>query len=412
MKKLQYMMSLSLIFGFLLSFANVIDSERTETIISIAINNDKEIMKAAFVGPGGYAYFFRERFIPKYDIRNDRLIGIGEINKGGWSGVESNIDAAMMHPSNGKAYFFRGNTYLRYDFNKRKIDKKGIVGVDGWKGLNGPFDAVVARPKSTFSYFFKGRKVYRYNHSKRKMDKESTIGSGGEWIGVPSNPDLALAHINDKFYFFKGDHYYRYNWITQKVDKKGIIGRNGWKGLFKKVDAANEGEFFRGAYNYYIGTAGKMNAPWYLKTGFGNNRYPGVPPNVDAALRHPTNNKLYFFKGDKYYRFIEYSRKVDKTGTIGRDGWKGVPKNIDAAFSTKKYAYFFKEEGVYIYKYADKTGYMMRIKNYYRGAPDYIDAVDGTEDKVYIYKKSTKYVYDEAVKKTIHSESIPEIVLK
>lgn len=64
---------------------------------------------------------------------------------------------------------------------------------------------------------------------------------------------------------------------------------------------------------------------------------------LDAALLHP-NGKAYFFRGDKYHRFNFQSDMVDKTGTIGVDGWKGVGHPIAAALlhPTNGKAYFFR----------------------------------------------------------------------
>jgi len=48
---------------------------------------------------------------------------------------------------------------------------------------------------------------------------------------------------------------------------------------------------------------------------------------VEAVLVHPKNNKAYFFKGDKYYRFSFDPDKVEGPFTIGEDGWAGVPSS-------------------------------------------------------------------------------------
>jgi len=450
MKKL-YTILLLIITGFFLSFTNDNKTHNSEnTTAKIAVRNDKEIMNAALVAPDGYSYFFKGIYYHKYDINKDKLVWIRKINKTEWKGLATNVDAALMHPTNGKAYIFRGNMYYRYDFKATKVDKKGIVGVDGWKGLNGPFDAVVARPKSGFSYFFKGNKVYRYSHYKHKMDKVSTVGQAG-WKGVPNKPDLVLAHTNGKVYFFKDDVYYRYNWVTQKVDKVGLIGKNGWKGLFKRIDASLSLKYvFRGKYIYgdktVINATGKFRFPGalfkpspkapgyanadadevgggslttnkeYSKKRLGYDNFYGIPQNIDAVLANPTNKKLYFFKGSKYYRYNPSTKKVDNTGTIGQNGWKGVSGSINAAFvHDNGKAYFF--YGNFYYRFDFKTNKVDKragvIKNNWKGVPNFVDAVrNGADHKVYFYKKSTEYVYDSSKKKVIEWNKIPSAVLK
>jgi DNA-binding beta-propeller fold protein YncE len=51
--------------------------------------------------------------------------------------------------------------------------------------------------------------------------------------------------------------------------------------------------------------------------------WKGLPAGSHAAIMHP-NGKAYFFVGDKYYRFDFTADAVDKTGTVGVDEWKGL----------------------------------------------------------------------------------------
>ena len=306
--------------------------------------------------PSGKAYFFTGAFFNHYDIQQDKLLGMGKIGKDAWRKLSANVDAALTHP-NKKAYFFKGNHYYRYNFERKEVDKKGVLGQDGWNGLSGPVDAAIMHPKNNCAYFFVGKKYHRFSFSKDKVDKVGTIGVDG-WKGLPAQIDAALMHTNGKAYFFKGDHYYRYV-FGKGVDKKGQIGKDGWPGLFHKIDAMTimEGTsyFFEGAHsmnikeynsNYFARKAIALDASrvgdsnlfaWNFKYGLkklttalhpsvdkvykkriGYEVFPGVPPNIDGAVKHPKNNKYYFFKGDKYYRYDKNVKKVDKVGTIGR----------------------------------------------------------------------------------------------
>ncbi len=72
--------------------------------------------------------------------------------------------------------------------------------------------------------------------------------------------------------------------------------------------------------------------------------WAGVPHNLDAALLHPSNGKIYFFKGDCYYRYVPgVGIDHDDTRKIGEYGWAGVTPNIDAAIMSKNksHALFF-----------------------------------------------------------------------
>ena len=86
--------------------------------------------------------------------------------------------------------------------------------------------------------------------------------------------------------------------------------------------------------------------------------YPKVPgedgwfglwkTGVDAALRHPTNGKVYFFKGSEYARYDLQRDRVDPgyPKKIGVDGWFGVwQTGIDAALTHPATAKFISSRG-------------------------------------------------------------------
>lgn len=165
-----------------------------------------------------------------------------------------------------------GTTDQSFD-NGRKVDDQSsalaFAEVD-------PKDAAV-NPEN-YEQFFQYRAI---------VNTFPKIGQSG-WPGVPANLDGALMHPNGKAYFFKGAQYYRYV-EGQGVDKVGEIGKDGW---------------------------------W------------GVPHDIDSCCLHP-NGKAYFFKRRQYWRysfepFDDVQEGVDKTGTVGRDGWNGLDGWIDA----------------------------------------------------------------------------------
>ena len=60
----------------------------------------------------------------------------------------------------------------------------------------------------------------------------------------------------------------------------------------------------------------------------------------------PVNKKIYFFKGDQYWKFDpEKSPSVESSYPRPITNWEGIPSNLDSAmlYSNGK-TYFFKEE--------------------------------------------------------------------
>jgi len=72
---------------------------------------------------------------------------------------------------------------------------------------------------------------------------------------------------------------------------------------------------------------------------------PSELANMDAALQWARNGKVYFFKGNQYWRYDTVRKSVDiRYPKYIADGWRGVvPDNIDAAVQWKNHkSYFFK----------------------------------------------------------------------
>ena len=119
--------------------------------------------------------------------------------------------------------------------------------------------------------------------------------------------------------------------------------------------------------------------------------WSNVPSNLDGALLH-SNGKVYFFKGDKYYRYVDGD--VDKVGTIGVDGWEGIPANIDGVLLTSAdNVHFFKAEEVWRYQ-DGQVSYQGKIGDeYWHGIPNHINAVFASNDEYLFFKDSTYYFY-------------------
>jgi len=192
------------------------------------------------------------------------------------------------------------------------------------------WDAVCHHPKNSETmFFFKNNEYYSYTWG-IGVDSGYPKSISSQWKGVPDNIDAALNHPTDTKYifFFKGDEYYRYNYDNKEVDsaypiKIGV--KNGWKGIPADIDTIvssphnpKELYFFKGEKFYkYIWSVGiedgyPKNVSEYAKN---------APSNMDLIFNSPNNNYTFIFKDDKYYRY-RWNSNFD----INVDS--GYPKNI------------------------------------------------------------------------------------
>ncbi len=292
------------------------------------------------------------------------------------------LKAALKAPS-GKAYFFTKDKYYRYDLNNQKLENNG-QNLSNWKGLPKGFDAVVMNPKNNRAYFFKGGNYYKYNFDKG-VEFRGRIGIDG-WKRLPTNIDAAVVHpTNNKIiYFFKGGEYFIY-----------------------------EHDFGR------VGRTSSIKKDW-----------PGIPNNIDAVLLHK-NGRLYFFKDNTYYKYNFQTQKIEKTGTVGIEDWRGLSfdtlnhgedfdySNHTSGFDAVNYneehsdVHFFNKAKVFNIKYIWgapakllQTNYRIEDLwaekdskanigtlggNWYTGAPRNIDAVIYFEGYYYFFKGNKYY---------------------
>lgn len=110
-----------------------------------------------------------------------------------------------------------------------------------------------------------------------------------------------------------------------------------------KVDAMVHVKERNALYLFYgleyarYNTKDKKMLPGYPKI-FAKEWIGGPKGDFDAAVRHPNNKLIYFFKGDKYFRYDLKGGKgkfLDngKPRKIGIDGWKGL--KVSLAFEKK-----------------------------------------------------------------------------
>ena len=197
-----------------------------------------------------------------------------------------------------RVYFFSGTQYVRFDSAINNVPSgypRDIVAM--WGGLPGGISAAFYRGKGR-AYFFAGNQYYRYTVVRNAVDAGYPKPIAGNWpgmsdIGFDSGLDAAVNWGNGKVYFFKGNQYCRYDLPSDKVDSgypKPIAG----------------------------------NWPGVSGTGFEN--------GLDAAINYG-NNKVYFFRGDKYLRLDLVNKSVDAGYPKAIAGnWPGIyASGIDAA---------------------------------------------------------------------------------
>ena len=112
-------------------------------------------------------------------------------------------------------------------------------------------------------------------------------------------------------------------------------------GKFDAIVGTEDGSYyvFKGD-EYYLLTKDSI-APGYPKKI--RDGWQGLPDDIDAAVTWPGNGKTYFFKGSRYWRFDNqipssgYPKSIDKN-------FPGIPDNLDAAFvwGGNGKIYFFK----------------------------------------------------------------------
>ena len=97
---------------------------------------------------------------------------------------------------------------------------------------------------------------------------------------------------------------------------------------FDTIVMTDDKETFVFKNNKYWRLTDVSVAPGYPKYIFQG--WKGLPSNLDAAFTW-TNGKTYFFKDSRYWRFSNQTQDEGYPKEISK-GWDGIPSNIDAAF--------------------------------------------------------------------------------
>ncbi|KAG7252770.1 hypothetical protein CRUP_010291, partial [Coryphaenoides rupestris] len=88
------------------------------------------------------------------------------------------------------------------------------------------------------------------------------------------------------------------------------------------------------------GVARQQTDQWVCSPGHGGG---GLATGVDAAFVWLHNDKTYFFKDTRYWRYDDHLRRMDPGYPKDASLWKGLPPNLDDAMRwSDGSSYFFK----------------------------------------------------------------------
>ncbi|KAG8455884.1 hypothetical protein GDO86_001904 [Hymenochirus boettgeri] len=151
----------------------------------------------------------------------------------------------------------------------------------------------------------------------------------------------AVSTIRGELFFFKSGYVWRLRGGKLQSGYPALASRH-WRGIPDIVDAAFEDSvgniwFFHGSKFWVFDGKLQASGPFQLSD-------IGLSvSHVQAAFMFGVNKnkKTYLFRGGEYWRFNPETRHVESWHSRSMGDWRGVPKNIDAAFKDEQgYAYF------------------------------------------------------------------------
>jgi hypothetical protein len=200
----------------------------------------------------------------------------------GWGAFMTKIDAAVWRSDNSKIYLFSNDKCIQItnvsagrDAGYPSDIKETFPGLpqDFQKGI----DAALWRESTGALYLFKGSHYVRYDNLAGGGAPVGPLSlSAGEWSKLPASFQQGIdaafwRESNSAIYLFKGSQYLRITKMSSGID------------------------------------AG------YPRPIAGN--WPGLPADfhsgIDAVLMRRSNNKIYFFKGKQYMRYLDAENRAD-----------------------------------------------------------------------------------------------------
>ena len=176
------------------------------------------------------------------------------------------------------------------------------------------FDAIFYQSRTRNTYFLKGRYVWEMNE-KRRITKQELIST--KWPGLESDVDSAYERkLDGDIIFFKGARFWRFRG-KRRIKGSSVLSR--YIKNHRKVQLV------------------KIDAVMIWKGGV-----------VDL---------VYFFAGDKFWRYDEKKRKIMETRRkssypkISRRYWHSIPFPVDGILTWRNdVTYFFRNKNIYKYK--------------------------------------------------------------
>jgi len=136
-------------------------------------------------------------------------------------------------------------------------------------------------------------------------------------------------------------------------------------------------------------------------------------PRVDAMLM-TADRSSYVFQGDNYWKLTKDSVAAGYPRKIYQD-WKGLPSNIDAAFTweSTRATYFIK--GGQYWKFENQRpypGYPKQLSEGFPGIPTNLDAafVWGGNGKIYFFRGSQYWKFDPGSQPHVRSDQYPKSI--
>jgi len=179
-------------------------------------------LDASFTWTNGKTYFFKgsKYFFSKYfnikiffkGSKYWRFSAFGKLDRGypkpldkGFSGIPTNVDAAMVWPVNDKIYFFKGSKYWKFDPERLPpVDSSYPRPISNWEGIPGNIDAALQYSNGQ-NYFFKDGRYYRFDNSRKRVDTPANPAfprSTGTWWFGCSSANQPLTASKDRGWTF------------------------------------------------------------------------------------------------------------------------------------------------------------------------------------------------------------------
>ncbi|XP_015221451.1 matrix metalloproteinase-17 isoform X1 [Lepisosteus oculatus] len=157
----------------------------------------------------------------------------------------------------------------------------------------------------------------------------------------------AVAQIRGEAFFFKGKYFWRLTREKHLVSLRPAQIHRFWRGLPLNLDSV-DAVYERPSDHKIVFFKGEKY--WVFKDNNVEEGYPrltsdfGLPlEGVDAAFVWPHNDKTYFFMDRRYWRYDDHLRRMDLGYPKDTMLWKGVPTLLDDAMRwSDGSSYFFK----------------------------------------------------------------------